>query len=331
MFVGKHESIQSIIYRTHLLNSITDFANILDKNGRWNRHPKIMDGTLWAYSNFCDRQILSILKKQMIAKSRQDRLDEPAPYLLDLQYFYRERRDRRIPNKELIRYCMDCVHESIATNGFCSFKVNWLNGRVCERHKRPLNYIPPNSRKDSLKCLNLIFQGVQPKECVNKFAVECYEPENIKNGSTKLSLHFPPCIQEEFLYFIWKEMLLTGLDNENYQIFFGLGFTKFKEGDLDCYKDILKRAFFRFRHFKSNLLKKFSNEIYLSVEKVSTDCESTRGLTEAFVVCEKSNCDDCVYFSCLKNTSISHPNKKNISEKLELIRRAVIVGKIQDA
>lgn len=331
MFVGKHESIQSIIYRIHRLHYITDFTNILDKNGRWNGLPKIHDGTLWAYRCICDKQILSILKTQMVVQVSQNRFDEPAPYRLDLQYFYRERRDCRIPNKVEIRYCMECIHESIATHGFCTFRIDWLNNRVCERHKRPLNYIPPNSRKDSQKYLDLLFQGSQPKEHINKFAVERYELERCKNGSTKLSLHFPPCIQEEFIYFIRKEMLLTSLDNENYQIFFGLGFTEFKEDELDRYQDVIKRAFLRFRYFKSNLLKKFSHEISLSVEKVPTDCESTQGLTEAFVVSEKSKCDDCMYFNCQKNTTISPSNKKSISEKFELIRKAVILEKMQGA
>lgn len=46
MYILDDESIQSVIYRVHLLNGISDFRNVVDSKGRWFAFPRIKAGTI---------------------------------------------------------------------------------------------------------------------------------------------------------------------------------------------------------------------------------------------------------------------------------------------
>lgn len=88
MYILDDESIQSVIYRAHLLKGISDFRNVIDAKGRWITFPRIKADTLDIYRQLGEKKILSILQRQALVPFTEHRFGNPAPYISGLNYFF---------------------------------------------------------------------------------------------------------------------------------------------------------------------------------------------------------------------------------------------------
>ncbi|MDP4537956.1 hypothetical protein Q3O60_17385, partial [Alkalimonas collagenimarina] len=212
MYVLDDESIQSLIYRAHVLNGINDFANIIDNKGRWIGFPRIKIGTLDIYKKFGEKLVLSMLQRQGLAPYKGHRFEDPAPYRPNLAFFYRKSQKVKISNKHIIKYCTKCIQDNLFKHGFGYLKFEWIKSDFCQKHDTALQCIPQQSRMESLRCLDMIFRGESPSECNELTSsnnhINSFSPSNGRHKK----LHFVSCLQEDFSCFIKEESHTIGED-----------------------------------------------------------------------------------------------------------------------
>jgi len=160
------ESIHSLIFRTHKINGISDFSNIINAKGIWNYLPRIIKDTLNFYEPIDEAVILNLLREIKLAAPTTRMFNNPTNYRVDLQYFFNTGgvRTSRTNHYEGVNYCLPCMQEQIKTLGFAYFKNIWCRIEFCHSHNIPLTYIPKKSRSNTLPNLDIILRGLHPTE-----------------------------------------------------------------------------------------------------------------------------------------------------------------------
>ena len=164
--IQKDESIHSLIYRTHMLNGISNFTNLVGSTGCWTSFPKILQGTLCYYKPIDEPLILSLMQQVGLAMKPQSMFDNPMGYIDEFFDFFRLAtypKSRSFRNKK-IKYCLNCIQDSIKQIGFGYFNVNWYYGDFCSKHNRPLLYIKATNQKSAINLLHLVYLGRNPKD-----------------------------------------------------------------------------------------------------------------------------------------------------------------------
>ncbi len=295
MYILNDESIQSVIYRAHLLNGISDFRNVVDPKGRWLAFPRIKAGTIDIYRQLGDKQILSILKRQSLVKFSEHRFGLPALYKSDLQYFFCLTNQNIKMYKQKIMFCIKCIREEIYDYGFCSFKIDWINHSHCKKHEIPLFVIPQKSRKDTLHCLRMIFRGEVPDgstEVSNERHDFYY---GTPQSRIKKRLYFSQCLKEAFAVFISEERFDFELDiSDRLRDLLRKGQpAHFYMSQLH----IVKQVFDALKNSKSIQLKNFLDK-HTEIKVVNTGVFRQTSITETFLKSNRENCSACKKIEC---------------------------------
>lgn len=323
MYVLDDESIQSLIYRAHVLNGINDFANIIDPKGRWIGFPRIKIGTLDIYKKLGEKSVLSMLQRQGLAPYKGHRFEDPAPYRPSLAFFYRKSQKVKKSNKYLIKFCTKCIQDNLFKHGFSYLKFEWITSDFCQKHNAALQCIPQLSRVASLRCLDMILRGEIPPECNELDSSKDHINSFVSSHGRYKKLHFATCLQEDFSCFIKEEKYSIGEDVDDILRF---SLSKGKVSDAFLSEQyVVKDIFNAIKDSKSSVLKKFL-EKHAELKIIQTGVLSHSSLCETVLKSNRENCSLCKHTTCLSNRAVKRHQKFDFSRVCEIVHRAIAEG-----
>tara|TARA_B100000700_G_scaffold92408_1_gene104349 strand:+ start:566 stop:1252 length:687 start_codon:yes stop_codon:yes gene_type:complete len=165
------ESIFSFIYRLYLLNGVKKFDHLVNLKGFFIFPARVEFGTEYLFKKVNESQILQALEdSNRIINQGFDvnTFNHPFGLIEELKDFYHlsEKQDivfGRLVSRErysvVIKVCLDCIADSLKTNGFGYHKLEWLFEKKCHKHKKPLIIINEGTRMRTVKQLKLALAG----------------------------------------------------------------------------------------------------------------------------------------------------------------------------
>jgi hypothetical protein len=296
--VYKDESIHSVIYRTHILNGVSDYSNIITAKGGWASFPLILKNTLHLYEPIDDFMFLHLLRDIGLAKITSRTFENPMEYRYDLDRFFgQNQRSRKVKRRTLpINYCLKCIKKDIKKFGHGFIKVTWKNNSYCFIHKTYLNTAIVKNRKEAVDALSFILRGTHP----NKYGTPSYRSKYFhdhKDYHKKTCDYIAPCLKDEFKKFIssnWKsfpkELLGKNYSSDKY-----LKEPYMMEGIYSASKMYKYAKFDTF--WKENATSKTLYGGVINRKKIE----------QKIFKYSKSDCQRCSYYNCAANLVIIAP------------------------
>ena len=126
------ESVHSFIYRTHAVNGVFDYSNIISSKGKWVQYPKILKNSLPLYEPINEAEILRVLRDIGLASTPDTIFQSPFGYRQTLKSFFRFHSTRkRASSNKAIKYCLECIKEQITKYGVGYINVTWSSNNHC--------------------------------------------------------------------------------------------------------------------------------------------------------------------------------------------------------
>lgn len=333
--VYKGESIHSIIYRTHVVNGISDFSNIVTSTGGWTSFPRILKNTLHLYEPIDDLQFLNLLRDLGLAKITNKMFKQPLAYRKELEIFFGDSNATTKVNQRTkkIKYCLKCIQEHIRDYGYGIFKSIWYFNDMCFLHDIPLNVITESKRKDVVLALAAIYRGEQP----TNFSTSLYISESFydprKDYHRVVIDYIAPCLEIKFKKFI--DTNRSGFSNKVCEsVGFAVNNKYFSE-------IILSQSYMIEKIY--NALKVNSEEVFIAFWKKHVESQTVyagvinrQSISEKLYKEKNSNCQKCNHYSCGGNLSIIKPKTspellyKCTSSMWNIGRNAVALGIVDD-
>lgn len=162
--IQKDESIHSFIYRSHVVNGVSDFSNIITQSGDWASFPKILKNTLHLYQPIDDSKFLYLLRDIGLAPISDNVFDSPVTYRTHLLEFFGQGDGKTKVSKRAtpIRYCLHCIKEHIQKFGYGVIDVTWARNFFCPTHESALHKVKAKNRKEAIEAVSCILRGVHP-------------------------------------------------------------------------------------------------------------------------------------------------------------------------
>lgn len=287
--IQENESIHSLIFRTHVLNGVSIFNNVVTSKGLWHRYPSILESTLHFYDPVQDDIFFRLLnginyfsEKNSIFSLSQDGYGELS------DFFSGSKRQSTYKEDFEIKFCSACFSEQLSIKGFTHFKNSWLFDSHCDVHGFELNELDESTYAKCVKSLVNIYK--LEKVNTRKPSRKTFN-ETKKSQSPSLA----PCMGEE----LYKYSILRIND-----------FPKSAFSTQTVSVDMLRQPVVLERIFQTLL-----NEIhscYFELMKLSNDVTIGGGYINknsipiTLIKATKSNCYNCRYSSCLANKTIKY-------------------------
>ncbi|XPF93120.1 TniQ family protein [Colwellia sp. RE-S-Sl-9] len=294
--VQEDESIHSIIYRTHIINGVSDFSNIITTKGGWASFPKILNNTIHLYKPIEDSIILNLLRDIGLAKITDKTFDEPVAYRDDLERFFGKNKDkkRNSTSSSSIKYCPKCIKKHIQDFGYGIINVTWSHNSFCPIHKTDLYIAKPTNRNEAIVALGYIYRGVHPKVYEGPRYRSEYFHDFRKYKHEKKCDYIAPCLTDDLKEFIkanWKNFP-KGLLDKNYA----------SESYLtepymmnQIYESAKKSKYKKFRDFWNN---------FAEIKHIYTGVINRKTITEEIYKSTKVDCQNCKHLRCFSNLAI---------------------------
>lgn len=314
--IQKDESIHSFIYRTHVVNGVSDFSNIITAKGGWASFPKILKNTLHLYEPIDDSIILHLLRDIGLAKITDKTFDDPVEYRSDLEKFFGQYQgNRRIKQGTLpITYCLECIKSQIQEFGYGVFNVTWPSNSFCPIHKTDLYTVKPTNRNEAIEALGYIYRGVHPKTYEKPRYRSEYFHDFREYKHEKKCDYIAPCLKGEFQEFIkanWKNFP-KGLLDKNYST-----------------ESYLTQPFMMnqiYQSAKNNKYKKFMDfwNNFAEIKYINTGFVNRKTITEEIYKSTKLDCQNCKHLRCFSNLAIipTRPDER-LTKRCELNQRLI--------
>lgn len=291
--VNSNESLYSLIFRTHIVYGILDFSNIIRANGALEPLPKILKGTLHLYEPIDDFLFLNLLRDLGFAKELKFAFSNPFHYRNDLNYLFgfSKRVRTNLAGTHEVRYCLECVKDSIIEFGYGILKSEWYKNRYCFKHEKCLNYFVPKGRKKTVDSLKCVLRGEHPEYSLEISS----EYQNINFFSPYAAAqveYILPCLVNELKRFILYniELIKNDILGRKYNISH-----VFYPKVMDFIINQLKKHNFSFRLFWDE------NAILESIPGGVVDKNSI--YVEAFKM-KSADCQNCKDYHCYINMTI---------------------------
>ena len=311
--IQKDESIHSLIYRTHVINGVFDFSNIITSNGGWASFPKILKGTLQFYDPVDDLKFLNLLRDIGLAGITDKTFNDPMAYREDLEKFFgRYEGKRRIKQGTLpLTYCLSCIKNHIKIFGFGLIKVTWSRNSFCPIHKTDLHIARVKSRNGAVEALHCIFRGVHPKTYEGPSYRSDYFHDFRKYYHEKSCDYIAPCLADELKEFIsenWKTFPKNLLD-KNYS----------SESYLTQHY-MMEKIYNAAKNSKYQGFVNFWNN-FAEIKHLDSGVVNRRAISEKTYKSTKVNCHNCKHTNCFSNLAIipTRPDER-LTKRCELNR-----------
>jgi hypothetical protein len=300
--IQKDESIHSFIYRTHIINGISNFSNILSIEGNWLSFPSLLKGTLQYYQPVDDLKFLNLLRYIGLAKVTDEVFQDPLDYQDDLKRFFGcykgDNKTRQKPKN--IKYCLRCIQEDIVSYGHGMFKVGWWRNPQCNVHQTPLNSIYVSTRGEAIMALKAIYRGENLKNhSVESQVREYFYDPKVYYYNNKIE-YIAPCLQNEFKLFIQNKRLMFSKGTSD--LLGSLASDKNTSKYYLMQPYVMEKFYNTLKNNNESLFIKFWN-IHVKSKIIYTGIITKKSIKEKIFMDKNANCHDCIYHHCGANSS----------------------------
>lgn len=292
------ESIHSFIYRTHIINGVANFSNIITASGYWKSFPKILNKTLHLYQPIDDLKFLNLLRDIGLAPIMEEVFRDPFKYhehLLD--FFGQSKYSIRVNTRTSpIRYCLHCIENQIQKLGFGFINVNWAINTFCPTHQVDLHEVAVKKREEAVVALACILRGDHPKNFEQpKYKKDYFENRRERYHKKKCD-YVAPCLADELKLFISENYHQLSIDllGENHS------FVRYLTTDhmiTKIYLSAKKGRYKLFQNFWTN---------FAECKLVHSGVVSRNAVTEKIYKSKRTDCQDCEHVRCFSNVATNY-------------------------
>ncbi len=188
------ESVHSWVLRNLRVSGCLNLHSVIGTNGQWHTIPHLSKCVGINLVDFDDFELLVWLRKSNIAVKRAGIFDNPLDYIRSVyRVFTRLDLDKGTRGSIPIRFCSNCVQNSIQDHGFTYFKSEWLCGERCTIHNVPLMQLKVSRYKETLHSLGLVMSGhLESLESFEQATGRLSEP------ARESDYHVMPCLIFDF-------------------------------------------------------------------------------------------------------------------------------------
>lgn len=157
----KNELIHSFIYRMYSVAGKNQLDNIITKDGRWTCYPRIHNDNLQHFKSVPEKEIFEALDKIELTPIKPPLMSNVTNKYGYLRFFYGLNTLTFVPSHRSleIRYCLKCIRNSIAENGFGFIDTSWYRGSRCNEHQKSLQIMKSSTRKEAVASLSGLLRG----------------------------------------------------------------------------------------------------------------------------------------------------------------------------
>ncbi|WP_417438882.1 hypothetical protein [Idiomarina sp.] len=294
--IQKKESIHSYVFRTHMVNGVSSFSNIITSKGLWAASPKILKGSLHLYKPVDDLKFLNLLRDFGLAHKTNDIFGNPASYRDELERFFGINK-RKIGARQRtfpITYCLECIKNYIQNFGYGIISIDWYQNSYCSIHNMKLHIAKANNREQAVAALNFILKGEHPEdyESLNYKAGYILAPQ--KDSQKHINDYFLPCLVNDFKNWVTQNFKLFSKELLGAQY----GSVSFVTKPY-----MMKKIYYSAKENKHQGFTDFFNKSS-KVKHLDSGAINRGAITEKAYKSQTSKCHDCEYTSCFANLAI---------------------------
>ncbi|MCR9708944.1 hypothetical protein BC354_15805 [Vibrio cholerae] len=311
--VPNDESIHSTLLRTLLAyDPNIKPIGVIGNSGMLVDAPFVQKGYEHLFYRYPDHVLLEMIDMSLSVDGKDNCLfDNPAYYTYRIQStFFSGRRTReRASSSRRVRYCLDCIKESIDSVGYGYFRHFWYRSNVCLIHGHPLKEVPDWGFSKTLKAVKRLLNAKDCKQAIvlkeNIREAGGYHRERSWNemGKYLFPIKFAPgCLMPVFAKWVYnhyskfEDTKLRG---------FAQKVTSQYQGYYDLYEFDYRRDFASIfllcAEFEPELLHSFMiNEVSLIGLELGPRKQGV--LREIFAKHSVSDCGTCKEKSCIMKT-----------------------------
>jgi hypothetical protein len=159
------ETLHSFIFRVCLVNGNEKLADITDTKTLWRKNLQLNTKIMQYFTEYNDHDLLTLMRNSEQAKQDTKIFSNPVQHMSDIKRLLRKEPPKKWarPGGQL-KYCIDCIKNSIREFGFGYFKSPWhaeVSG-YCFIHKKSLSHYPAHSQLKPHEVLKTILRGQHP-------------------------------------------------------------------------------------------------------------------------------------------------------------------------
>ncbi|EHZ1616406.1 TniQ family protein [Salmonella enterica] len=159
------ETLHSFIFRICLINGEEQFSDVTNHNVQWLKNLQLNVRTIKYFAEYSDLDLLILMRNSWQAIKSTTIFDNPVEYMSEINTLLRKQPlARRGTHNYPLKYCIDCIRESIKNIGFGYFKSSWhyeLAG-YCFIHNKALTHFKRNINMQPHEILKTILRGEHP-------------------------------------------------------------------------------------------------------------------------------------------------------------------------
>ncbi|EAS6659860.1 hypothetical protein EBG81_19560, partial [Salmonella enterica] len=159
------ETLHSFIFRICLINGEEQFSDVTNHNVQWLKNLQLNVRTIKYFAGYSDLDLLILMRNSWQAIKSTTIFDNPVEYMSEINTLLRKQPlARRGTHNYPLKYCIDCIRESIKNIGFGYFKSSWhyeLAG-YCFIHNKALTHFKRNINMQPHEILKTILRGEHP-------------------------------------------------------------------------------------------------------------------------------------------------------------------------
>lgn len=288
------ESVQSWFFRHALISGESKFNSIIGTNGKWYFTPNLVKGWVVNIDSIPDLDLLLFLRKSGIANKKAGMFDNPVDYLREMSIVNPSENSYSASKGQIsIRFCKECIEESIKENGFGYLKATWLSSTQCATHSTHLIQLTSVTRKDAVKDIQLALAGCPTHS--SKTSCDLDKDNNLYKETTHESpYHIMPCLLRDFYMWASKENTDPLLENthplfkyEHWAFLYSYGAKK------EISDEFLHQKYLYFKQTYPSQFKKFLDR-NAEVKEYKFSFRQKHSLSEMLLKSKSQNCSKCL-------------------------------------
>lgn len=309
------ESIYGFMFRMYLVNGLRKFERMLDTKGFFIFPPRVEPGTEYLFKTVKESEMFRLLETchmYLHQGFQVSYLNHPFGIIEELRDFYNLNNmlDKsrvvfgNFPDRQRniisVKVCLECIAESIKSNGFGYHKNLWLFYELCNLHNTPLTIINESTRGRTVKMLSKALEGNSDVENCSQWNISKLLAKgpratiSVRNHITPPDLFVMKCVLKKFMdeLHVWRKEV----NQENV-----------REGTFSLVERKIGQSLHDFLHevFKvdpsyfEKVFEKLGNKI-----KISDGLTQTGSLEKIAIKSNEISCCTCSYRDCLVNKDI---------------------------
>ncbi|MBY8219784.1 hypothetical protein ACSEYT_00450 [Vibrio cidicii] len=283
------ESVQSWFFRQALLSGESKFENVIGTDGKWYGTPCLGSGCTLNLHSIPDLGLLRFLRKSGIANKDATMFDNPVNYVKQMSIVTPSKYSSSNSKGQItIRFCEDCIGESIKENGFGYFKAEWLSSIHCSIHDVNLRELTSRNRQSAAVEISRAFSGRPVSESQISFDLDKDSHLYRESKSDEL-YHIMPCLLDAFYMWASKKSDNAELKYEYLDFYHQNGMRK------EVSDEYLHHKFMYFREHFPMQLKGFL-ERASELKEYKFGFRQRFSFSETLVKSKNQNCSKCSYW-----------------------------------